>query len=170
MANIIGIFCIAVGLWQLWGALQRRSQVAAGTAVLRPPAKLDAAGRPSLQMMGEIMPPIILAVLVLFGLKMTALYFLLGGGEYFSLLDLGGLLFLLASYGYWLVMHTKYRELKPGELQPAMVTATDGRIDERQSAVPGGSAAFAGRGDGVGDLATAVAASAEGRKGGQEAA
>jgi hypothetical protein len=172
MMYMIGLACIALGAWQLWGAIERRRQVASGALVLREPGTTTSPASASLNMMGEIFPPIILFVLVIFGLKATALYFVLGGHQYFTFFDLAGLLFLLGSYGFWVVTMTKYRVMPAGQANVAAEAARgDGRGgDGRESPVPSGSAALAGGGDGVRDLATAVAASPEGGKGGQAAA
>jgi hypothetical protein len=39
---------------------------------------------------------------------MTIIYVMIDGGAYFSYFDLAGLLFVLASYGMWVSLRTKY--------------------------------------------------------------
>ena len=62
--------------------------------------------RPRFQAMGEIVRPILLFGLGFVALKMAAFYFLLGGSDYLTPLDFGGLLFVLAAYAGWLVVAT----------------------------------------------------------------
>jgi hypothetical protein len=69
-------------------------------------------------MLGDIVPPLVVTALVFVAIKMSFAYVVLDGGRYFSLLDLGGFLFLLAAYGAWLVLNTRYRELT-GAVAPA---------------------------------------------------
>ncbi len=62
----------------------------------------------SMAVFGEITRPIILFVLGVIAVKMTIIYIMIDGGEYFSYFDLAGLLFVLASYGNWISQRTKY--------------------------------------------------------------
>jgi hypothetical protein len=106
MANWPGLLMILAGAWLIWSALGRRSRVRAALARGEGPPPLN----PSLVMMAEIMPP-----LITFGLVVAAaqvvLAFMATDGAGFSVLDLGGFLFLLLAYGIWVRMRTRYREV-----------------------------------------------------------
>jgi hypothetical protein len=104
MRNIIGLLFFAAGAWMLLTALARRKRVIAAGPDAAPPLN------PSLQAMADAMPPIILVALAIVGAKVALAVLLTDAGQYFSLLDLAGFLFLLAGYGASLVIRTRYRE------------------------------------------------------------
>ncbi|WP_291297245.1 hypothetical protein [Elioraea sp.] len=104
MRNIIGLVFIAAGAWMLFSALARRRRVIAAGPDAAPPLN------PSLQAMADAMPPIILLVLGIVGAKVALAMVMTEAGQYFSLLDLAGFLFLLAGYGTSVVIRTRYRE------------------------------------------------------------
>jgi hypothetical protein len=77
----------------------------------------------SLAAFGAILQPLILCALGYFAVKVTMTYLLLGGGRYFSLYDLGGLLFLLAAYA-WLVLQTRHRKQEDAHIAAVSIAAT----------------------------------------------
>ena len=91
-----GLIALGVGLL-VSGVMKRRAK-------LRAPAP-DI--RPEFAVMGEIVRPILLCALGFVALKMTLFYVALGGQRFLSPLDFGGILFVLAAYGVWLVLATK---------------------------------------------------------------
>lgn len=93
-----GLIALGVGLL-VSGVMKRQAKLRA----VGPPPDI----RPEFAAMGEIMRPIILFALGFVALKMTLFYVALGGQRYLSPLDFGGILFVLAAYGIWLVLATK---------------------------------------------------------------
>lgn len=104
MRNIVGLVFFAAGAWMLFSALARRRRVIAAGPDAAPPL------HPSLRMLGDAMPPIILVALGIIGVKVALAILLTEAGQYFSLFDLAGFLFLLAGYGTSLVIRTRYRD------------------------------------------------------------
>jgi hypothetical protein len=104
MRNIIGLLFFAAGAWMLVSALARRRRVIAAGPDAAPPL------HPSLRTMADAMPPIILLALGIVGAKVSLAILMTEAGQYFSLLDLAGFLFLLAGYGTSVVIRTRYRE------------------------------------------------------------
>ncbi len=78
----------------------------------------------SLAVFGAILRPLILCALGYFAVKVTMAYLLLDGGRYFSLFDLGGLLFLLAAYAAWLELQTRYRKEEHAHIAAVSIAAT----------------------------------------------
>lgn len=111
MRYIVGLLCFAGGAWLLGSALARKRRSIAAGPLSAPPL------HPSLQMLGDVMPPLVVLGLVIIGGKMTLAFFVADAGRYLSLLDLAGFLFLLAGYGVSVVYRTRYR------LGPAVVAA-----------------------------------------------
>mgnify|MGYP006423165139 CR=1 FL=1 len=62
----------------------------------------------SVTILGDAVPPIILAALAFVGVKAVFFYAALGG-DIFSLVDLSGFLLLLGGYGAWMWWHSRYR-------------------------------------------------------------
>ncbi|MEN0075539.1 MAG: hypothetical protein AAGC69_14220 [Paracraurococcus sp.] len=104
MAHWAGLGLFAAGAWLLWSAQARRVRAREAMARGLSPAPLQ----PSLVLMGELMPPIISFGLVVAGAQVLLAYAMTGGGG-FSLLDLGGFLFLLLAYDIWVRCRTRYR-------------------------------------------------------------
>lgn len=104
MRYIVGLVFFAAGAAFLYSALGRRRRVIA--------AGPDAAPKlhPSLQALGDTMPPLIVLALGIVGAKMALAFVVSGAQQYLSYLDLAGFLFLLASYGTWVVIRARYRE------------------------------------------------------------
>lgn len=108
MRDIIGLALFAVAAALVYAGLAHRRKALA-TRGEAPGEDDDAIDVNSLSMMGKILPPIIVVVLALVGVKTVFMYFIVGGGRLFSLIDLAGFLALLAGYGTWIVLKTKYR-------------------------------------------------------------
>lgn len=104
MRNIIGLVFFAAGAWMLLSALAQRKRVIAAGPDAAPPL------HPSLQGMADAMPPIILVALGIVGAKVALAILVTEAGQYFSLLDLAGFLFLLVGYGTSVVIKTRYRD------------------------------------------------------------
>lgn len=166
MEYLIGIPFFAFGGWLMWSALERRRKVGMTVAEARAAGLAPPARNPSLELMGDALPPLIIFVLCIFGLKTSLLYFVFAH-NYIAFIDLLGFLFMLGSYGFWLMTMTKYREMRV--LAPDTAGGARGS-DGADVAVAGGVAAPVGPGDGVRDLAAEVAASAEGGARGTQAA
>lgn len=63
----------------------------------------------SMSAFGEIMRPIVWFALVVVGIKSTLGYFWIGGSRVLSPWDLAGVLTMLAAYGYFVHVQTRYR-------------------------------------------------------------
>lgn len=110
MTNIIGLALFAVAGVLIYTAIAHRRKVLAILGDTKIEAEDDdAIDVNSLAIMGKIMPPIIIGILALLGLKSVFMYFIVDAGRMFSLFDLAGFLALLAAYGLWIVFKTKYR-------------------------------------------------------------
>jgi hypothetical protein len=68
----------------------------------------------SIAILGDAVPPIILAALGFVGVKSVFFYAALGAGM-FTLVDLAGFLALLGGYGAWMWWHSRYRFAEPAE-------------------------------------------------------
>ena len=112
MAYWSGAVLFAIGAWLIHAGLAHRRRVLALRAAA---ADADETGADplSLGVFGEIVRPIILFALAYLGVKATLAFWWLDAGRYLSLFDLAGFLCLLAGYGAWVVMKTKYRVLRP---------------------------------------------------------
>jgi hypothetical protein len=120
MAYWSGAVLFAIGAWLIHAGLAHRRRVLALRAAAADPDEAGADPR-SLGVLGEIMRPIILFALAYLGVKATLAFWWLDAGRYLSLFDLAGFLSLLAGYGGWVVMKTKYRAPQPAaaDLAPA---------------------------------------------------
>ena len=100
MHDWMGIGLLALGLGLIVsGIIKRRTR-------MRVPTPAGAI-RPEFAAMGEMIRPLILFAVGVFALKMTLLYFVLGGQKFLTPLDFAGILFVLAAYASWLVLATK---------------------------------------------------------------
>lgn len=106
----LGLGFMAAALWLLREGLAHRGRIVAARQESRPDGALDAPESP-LTAFGEIVRPLIYAALGYLAIKTSFAYAMLDAGRYLSLFDLGGFLFLLASYGVWLSLKTRYRAL-----------------------------------------------------------
>ena len=92
----------------------------------------DGAIRPEFAAMGEIVRPLILFAVGFFALKMTLFYFVLGGQRYLTALDFAGILFVLATYSFYVVLATKARPVRVAE--PVAGDGVDHAADLRRAA------------------------------------
>jgi hypothetical protein len=107
----LGLIMFTAGAWMIMAALAQRRRV------LELRRQREARGLPatvgssnmSLTILGEVVPPIIVFALVVVGAKMTLAYFVMDAGRWLSVFDLAGFLFLLAGYGTWIMLKTRYR-------------------------------------------------------------
>jgi hypothetical protein len=91
----------------------------------------------SVTILGDAVPPIIIAALAFVGVKSVFFYAALGGGI-FTIVDLAGFLALLGGYGAWMWWHSRYRFAEPVE-------------DVRQAPAERAPGAATAAGDGAGD-------------------
>lgn len=116
MRHLIGLILFAIGAALLWTAVARRN------LILAEERRLAAAGlpdpradlHPSLAMLGEIVPPLMIGALVVMTLKLVLAYAMTGAARWFSLVDLAGLLFLVGAWCAWLVLKTRHRAFPAG--------------------------------------------------------
>ena len=103
--HLLGVACFAIAAWFVWSALTRRrigrEQAAAG--IVPPPL------HPSLGLMAEIGPSLIIFGLVVAGGQTVAAFVMTDGGGVFSTFDLAGFVALLLAYGVWVKMKGRYR-------------------------------------------------------------
>jgi len=103
MRYIIGLLCFAGGAWIFWSAYARKRRAVAAGPLSAAPL------HPSLQILGDALPPLIVVALALIGVKMTVAFAVTEASRYLSLVDLAGFLFLLAAYGTSVVFRARYR-------------------------------------------------------------
>jgi hypothetical protein len=90
----------------------------------------------SIAILGDAVPPIIVAALAFVGIKAVFFYVALGGGI-FTLVDLAGFLMLLGGYGAWMWWHSRYRFAEPAQdasVEPAGVGDAPDETPERRHA------------------------------------
>ncbi|MBX9608631.1 MAG: hypothetical protein K2Y51_20600 [Gammaproteobacteria bacterium] len=97
MRHLIGLVLCSYGLWLLYGALRHR----------RTHALAPASGQ--LAILADIMPPLVIMGIGVAALEVVLAYAVVGQSRHFSLFDLIGVLFVLASYGAWILVKTRYR-------------------------------------------------------------
>ncbi len=105
MRHLIGLVLCCYGLWLLYSALRHR----------RTHALAPASGH--LAILADIMPPLIIMGIGIAALEVVLAYAVVGQSHLFSLFDLIGVLFVLASYGAWILVKTRYRgalDAEPG--------------------------------------------------------
>lgn len=108
--HLMGAGLLAAAGWFLWSAQNRRRQAEeASRAGMQPPPL-----HPSLVLMADLGPSIIVFGLVVAGGQVALAFWLTRGGGVFSLFDLAGFVALLAAYGAWVKARTKYRVFSPG--------------------------------------------------------
>lgn len=102
MRHLIGLTLIIYGSWLLYTGLRhRRRYLAAPPDPAAPPGSLD--------VLGDIMPPLIIMGLGLAALEVVLAYVMVDASRVFSLFDLVGVLYLLCAYGTWMTLKTRYR-------------------------------------------------------------
>ncbi len=103
--HILGALCFAAAAWLLWSAANRRrrarDQAAAG--IVPPPL------HPSLTLMADIGPSLIIFGLVVAGGQTVVAFLLTDGGGVFSSFDLAGFVALLVAYGIWVKVKGRHR-------------------------------------------------------------
>jgi Ca2+/Na+ antiporter len=99
MHDWLGMALVALGFGLVGAAVTKRRNRARTVAT---------AGsiRPEFAAMGEIVRPMVLFVVALFAAKMTLFYFVLGGQHMLTVLQYGGVMFILAAYAVYLVVAT----------------------------------------------------------------
>ncbi|MFN3231247.1 MAG: hypothetical protein ACE363_03685 [Alphaproteobacteria bacterium] len=103
----LGIPMLVAAAWFVRDALIHRAKArAAGQR----PEEMPAPVNESLAAARDIFPPIMIGALVYAGLKACLAFAMFNASEILSIVDLGGFLALLASYGTWLVLRTRYRD------------------------------------------------------------
>ncbi|MCS6854693.1 MAG: hypothetical protein NZ523_08075 [Elioraea sp.] len=125
MQNLIGPPLLFLAAAIVWFAYARRRKIllaeraiaAAGLPDPRPPL------HPSLVVIGDVVPPLMIGGLVFLGLKLTLAYAVAGEALGVGLLDLAGALSLLAAYGVWLKWKTQHRPMPEGWSMPAVTAA-----------------------------------------------
>ncbi len=105
MLHWAGVAMTLAGGWLIWQAALRRQRGRAAAARGEAPPPLH----PSLELMADMGPPIIIFGLVVAGGQAVLAFLVTGGGGVFSVFDLAGFLFLLFGYGVWVKMKVAYR-------------------------------------------------------------
>lgn len=93
------------GGWLIWLAVLRRRNAMAAVSRGEGPPPLH----PSLILMADMGPPIIIFGLVVAGGQAALAFLMTDGGGIFSLFDLAGFLFLLFGYGVWMKVKVAHR-------------------------------------------------------------
>ena len=105
----MGAVLFAVAAWLVWSALGRRRQaLAEAQAGLVPPPL-----HPSLVMMAELGPSLIIFGLVIAGGQTVLAFWMTDGGGVFSPFDLAGLVAVMVAYGVWVKVKGRYRLAAP---------------------------------------------------------
>lgn len=117
----IGTVTFALALALVAYALVRRRHVLAVVTEEALTRRLEqlANDPQSLSSFGEIMRPIVWFALAVIGIKSTIAYVWIGGARVLSPFDLGGVLAMLAAYGYFIHVQTRYRLSAVGVLADA---------------------------------------------------
>lgn len=110
MRHVMGAVMFAGAAWLAWSALDRRRRALAEARA----GETAPALHPSLALMADIGPPLIIAGLVIAGGQVVLAFWLTsGGGGVFSLFDLAGFVALLVAYGFWVKVKGRYRLAAP---------------------------------------------------------
>ena len=112
MRNWTGLLLLAAAVWLIHMSLgqRRRVQTARRAAAERGESAEPATLHPSLAMLGDILPPLVMLALAIVAAQIVLAYVVMGGGRLFSLFDLVAFLLLLAAYAFWMIVKTQYRE------------------------------------------------------------
>ncbi len=109
--HVPGVVLALIGGYLAWLGVRRRQRILAAWAAAQE-AGGAAPGRAihaSLSVLADIAAPLMLLGLALAGGQVALAFVLTDGGGLFSLVDLAGFLLLLAGYGVWFWMKTRYR-------------------------------------------------------------
>lgn len=125
MRHLTGAVLFLVGCTLIWAAIARRNDI------LAEQRRREAAGlpdpraslHPSLAILGDVVPPLMIGVLVVMALKLVLAYAMTGAERWLSLVDLAGFLFLLGAWCAWLVLKTRYRAF-PAQLARPVAAST----------------------------------------------
>ncbi len=114
MQYMVGIILFVAGSWILYSAFNQRKRVIQSREFYKTqhPDMQPVATHPSMQMMGDFLPPLIRFGLGTMGILFVILYMVMDKTQYFTLFDLVGVLFALTSYGVWITLTTSYREVE----------------------------------------------------------
>ena len=152
MAYWTGLVLAAIAAGFLVAGWRRRQAVRAERVALGYAPNDDSPQRrdpySSITILGDAVPPVVLAALAFVGVKSVFFYVALGGGI-FSIADLAGFLMLLAGYGAWMWWHSRYRFAEPAELAPYEAAAAgEVAAEETAAGETQGGPAPAGPGNG----------------------
>jgi hypothetical protein len=112
--NWAGPFLFALGAWFLATALQRRQRALA--AQLQAQARglpIDVYPSQKFALAWAVARPLVQATLLATGLVFVAFFVQMGDAGPFAVVDLAGFLFMLAAYGVWFSIRTRYRAVVP---------------------------------------------------------
>lgn len=121
MAYWTGVVLFALAAAFLAGGIRHRAAVRQERVDLGYAASDDTPQRrdptSSIGILGDAVPPIVLAALGFVGIKSVFFFVALGGGI-FTAVDLTGFLAFLAGYGSWMWLRSKYRFAETGRAVP----------------------------------------------------
>lgn len=106
MRNLIGLALLIYGSYLLVSAFRHRRS-----------HRLAPASGP-LAILADVMPPLVIMGIGVAALEVVLAYAMVGSSPWFSLFDLVGVLYGLATYGVWISIKARYRGAAP---------ATDGQ-------------------------------------------
>jgi hypothetical protein len=116
--NWAGLVLAAFGLWFLIAGLQRRRRAQAAWREAKARGlEIDVGTSQKFVFIGAISRPIIYLLLLAGGAEVTLAHAAVGKSGRFSVIDLGGFLFLLLCYGIWFSISTRYRDVEPVRAQ-----------------------------------------------------
>lgn len=135
MRHLTGVILFLAGSTLIWVAIARRNGILAeqrrreSAGLPDPRASLH----PSLAILGDVVPPLMIGALVVMALKLVLAYAMTGAERWFSLVDLAGFLFLIGAWCAWLVLKTRYRAFPAPLARPVAVPSTLHQPVERPS-------------------------------------
>jgi uncharacterized membrane protein YqjE len=125
MRHLTGAVLLLAGCALIRAAIARRN------GILAEQRRREAAGladpraslHPSLAILGDVVPPLMIGALVVIALKLMLAYAITGAERWFSLVDLAGSLFLIGAWCAWLVLKTRHRAF-PAQLAQSVAAST----------------------------------------------
>jgi len=138
MRHLIGLALFALGAALIWGALRRRNGIVAEQRRREAAGEPDPRPRlhPSLAVLGDVAPPLMIGALVVMALKLLFAYVMTGAERWFSPVDVAGFLFLLGAWSIWLVLKTRYRPFPPSVAPAVPVEEPVRRFDGGRGGAP----------------------------------
>ena len=110
--NWAGGVLFALGAWLIVNAWRRRRRaLTVWRAALARGQEVDVRASQKFALTSAIARPIIYLFLLLVAAEVTATYRVAGPAGPFSIVDLGGFLFVLLGYAIWFSISTRYRDL-----------------------------------------------------------